>query len=94
MVYCGKPSKGCQNCRERKIAVSAEFRNCPLSKEHSIPCPTVFVMYLDRPFSERYELAAFCFSMEPHEIIRMCLVSGYLSPCLAVFNLPLSSILF
>lgn len=22
MVYCGKPSKGCSNCRERKIRVS------------------------------------------------------------------------
>lgn len=27
MVYCGKPSKGCSNCRERKIRVSHNFRN-------------------------------------------------------------------
>lgn len=25
MVYCGKPSKGCSNCRERKIRVSPLF---------------------------------------------------------------------
>lgn len=25
MVYCGKPSKGCSNCRERKIRVSHIF---------------------------------------------------------------------
>jgi hypothetical protein len=25
MVYCGKPSKGCSNCRERKIRVSLLF---------------------------------------------------------------------
>lgn len=25
MVYCGKPSKGCSNCRERKIRVSHNF---------------------------------------------------------------------
>lgn len=32
MVYCGKPSKGCSNCRERKIRVGfiASSTNQPL----------------------------------------------------------------
>lgn len=28
MVYCGKPSKGCSNCRERKIRVSVLVSAC------------------------------------------------------------------
>lgn len=28
MVYCGKPSKGCSSCRERKIRVSVGLQAC------------------------------------------------------------------
>jgi hypothetical protein len=35
MVYCGKPSKGCSNCRERKIRVCLDYYSEPsLSTKH------------------------------------------------------------
>ena len=45
MVYCGKPSKGCSNCRERKIRVSLPFPAVCLS---SPPRPAATVCHFLR----------------------------------------------
>lgn len=41
MVYCGKPSKGCSNCRERKVRVSFYLIPFPLwdATPRSPPAP-------------------------------------------------------
>ncbi|PKS10301.1 hypothetical protein jhhlp_002052 [Lomentospora prolificans] len=39
MVYCGKPSKGCQNCRERKIACDQRMPGCRMCEKHNRICP-------------------------------------------------------
>ncbi|KAL7814908.1 hypothetical protein V8C44DRAFT_324816 [Trichoderma aethiopicum] len=39
MVYCGKPSKGCSNCRERKIRVGS-IQHCSHTAFALIPLPS------------------------------------------------------
>ncbi|SPO01073.1 related to negative acting factor [Cephalotrichum gorgonifer] len=39
MVYCGKPSKGCQNCRDRKIACDQRMPGCQMCEKHNRICP-------------------------------------------------------
>ncbi|EGR44360.1 uncharacterized protein TRIREDRAFT_70547 [Trichoderma reesei QM6a] len=39
MVYCGKPSKGCSNCRERKIRCDQKDPGCGQCTKRQIECP-------------------------------------------------------
>ncbi|UNI13549.1 hypothetical protein JDV02_000284 [Purpureocillium takamizusanense] len=39
MVYCGKPSKGCSNCRERKIRCDQRMPTCGQCEKRSQQCP-------------------------------------------------------
>ncbi|KAJ9158387.1 Sterol uptake control protein 2 [Coniochaeta hoffmannii] len=39
MVYCGKPSKGCSNCRERKIRCDQREPGCGQCKKREQECP-------------------------------------------------------
>ncbi|KAG5983081.1 hypothetical protein E4U55_000837 [Claviceps digitariae] len=39
MVYCGKPSKGCSNCRERKIRCDQKVPNCGQCEKRGQTCP-------------------------------------------------------
>ncbi|RFU73095.1 hypothetical protein TARUN_9163 [Trichoderma arundinaceum] len=39
MVYCGKPSKGCSNCRERKIRCDQKEPGCGQCVKRQIDCP-------------------------------------------------------
>ncbi|OAQ89822.1 C6 finger domain-containing protein [Purpureocillium lilacinum] len=39
MVYCGKPSKGCSNCRERKIRCDQRMPTCGQCEKRNQKCP-------------------------------------------------------
>ncbi|KAK1640244.1 hypothetical protein BDP81DRAFT_311945 [Colletotrichum phormii] len=39
MVYCGKPSKGCSNCRERKIRCDQKEPGCGQCEKRQQQCP-------------------------------------------------------
>ncbi|KAK2002166.1 hypothetical protein LX36DRAFT_652534 [Colletotrichum falcatum] len=39
MVYCGKPSKGCSNCRERKIRCDQKEPSCGQCEKRQQQCP-------------------------------------------------------
>ncbi|EFY87516.1 hypothetical protein J3458_009018 [Metarhizium acridum] len=39
MVYCGKPSKGCSNCRERKIRCDQRTPTCGQCEKRQQKCP-------------------------------------------------------
>lgn len=39
MVYCGKPSKGCSSCRERKIRCDQREPGCGQCEKKHQPCP-------------------------------------------------------
>ncbi|KAM7220764.1 hypothetical protein V8F06_003833 [Rhypophila decipiens] len=39
MVYCGKPSKGCSNCRERKIRCDQREHGCGQCEKRQQKCP-------------------------------------------------------
>ncbi|KAK4242416.1 hypothetical protein C8A03DRAFT_29347 [Achaetomium macrosporum] len=39
MVYCGKPSKGCSNCRERKIRCDQKEPGCGQCEKRQQKCP-------------------------------------------------------
>ncbi|KHO00858.1 Zn(2)-C6 fungal-type DNA-binding domain protein [Metarhizium album ARSEF 1941] len=39
MVYCGKPSKGCSNCRERKIRCDQRTPTCGQCEKRQQQCP-------------------------------------------------------
>ncbi|KAH6890326.1 hypothetical protein B0T10DRAFT_402895 [Thelonectria olida] len=39
MVYCGKPSKGCSNCRERKIRCDQKEPSCGQCEKRQQTCP-------------------------------------------------------
>ncbi|KAL7918528.1 hypothetical protein ACQKWADRAFT_303944 [Trichoderma austrokoningii] len=39
MVYCGKPSKGCSHCRERKIRCDQKEPGCGQCSKRHIDCP-------------------------------------------------------
>ncbi|KAK4232159.1 sterol uptake control protein 2 [Podospora fimiseda] len=39
MVYCGKPSKGCSNCRERKIRCDQRVNGCGQCEKRQQQCP-------------------------------------------------------
>ncbi|KFA75277.1 hypothetical protein S40288_00172 [Stachybotrys chartarum IBT 40288] len=39
MVYCGKPSKGCSNCRERKIRCDQKEPGCGQCEKRQQECP-------------------------------------------------------
>ncbi|POR37168.1 Uncharacterized protein TPAR_02628 [Tolypocladium paradoxum] len=39
MVYCGKPSKGCSNCRERKIRCDQRMPTCGQCEKRQQKCP-------------------------------------------------------
>jgi hypothetical protein len=39
MVYCGKPSKGCSTCRERKIRCDQKEPHCGQCEKRQLQCP-------------------------------------------------------